>query len=706
MNRPTSRRRMPRPPRIGALAAVLAVLVLGFGAALAGVPAAYGASGPTQWHCDAKTLGLDKVTVQLAPVEKKERFSDGHRITSEPDPRGRWVPVILVHGWTSQSTHPKANGHTGSFSAPIDLSPNKFSTVDGGHSLVGQVQDIPGAAVFTYDYHPYSGRWVTDEHLGPGLGKVVDCLAKASGEKVIIVGHSMGGLIARYAASAPGPSGAKDRSGVISSIVTLGTPNTGSVAAAIVANVIDAVTVGDGDYAQIAATLRLILSACGEATTKDMDASLCSIAPPIAAFYGDAGKALRAGSSELAALKPVPKAIPVDALAGSTRFTVPKLGWFAMVWDTTDVPMGDLIVTEKSAESGSATTRQIACRYQLNPVRAQTDKWGLFWGLTSKNDVADSPLTAGSGPCFHVSLMRAQELAVEVAGAVGDDIRDRYLSREDLLTAPVPSLRGNHAGNLVDGVLPNTGGGYVGLERRGGAAPALGDLNGDGRGDAVAVITSSAGAGGTDAMVFAFTKRRGVLTRAAAFDPARATRGAYHAYVKGMVIDDGLVRLKWATSLPANLTGPDMAATLRLEGDHFVVSNLHEDDGATAAALPAYPNTEAGGQEMQQFLTHNGLEVVTIPIESGCQILQVYGANLASGDVDVIQGSSLCDGDPVLDFYSIRGGRVASKGWYVPENEMGDSVGWEAFVTPYGRRRPATFDVAPGESSYYLWPAT
>ena len=92
--------------------------------------------------------------------------------------------------------------------------------------------------------------------------------------------------------------------------------------------------------------------------------------------------------------------------------------------------------------------------------------------------------------------MRAQELAVEVAGAVGDDIRDRYLSREDLLTAPVPSLRGNHAGNLVDGVLPNTGGGYVGLERRGGAAPALGDLNGDGRGDAVAVITSSAGAGG------------------------------------------------------------------------------------------------------------------------------------------------------------------------------------------------------------------
>ena len=65
-----------------------------------------------------------------------------------------------------------------------------------------------------------SGRWVTDPHLGPALGKVVDCLAAASHQKVIVVGHSMGGLIARYAAANP------DRSSSISSIArTLGAPD-------------------------------------------------------------------------------------------------------------------------------------------------------------------------------------------------------------------------------------------------------------------------------------------------------------------------------------------------------------------------------------------------------------------------------------------------------------------------------------------------
>ncbi|MFN8099785.1 MAG: hypothetical protein U0Q21_16020 [Dermatophilaceae bacterium] len=167
-------RRLVRMPF--ALLATLALVIAGLVGG--GSPAAYGASGPKSWRCDAETLGLDKVVVQLAPVEKTERFSDGHRITSEPDARGRWVPVLLVHGWTSRATHPDANGHRGAFSGPIDLSPNSFSAADGGHTLVGQVQDIPGAAVFTYDYHPYSGRWITDEHLGPDFGKVVDCLAK------------------------------------------------------------------------------------------------------------------------------------------------------------------------------------------------------------------------------------------------------------------------------------------------------------------------------------------------------------------------------------------------------------------------------------------------------------------------------------------------------------------------------------------------
>lgn len=697
-----NRRRMPiLLPLLLALALALA------GVASGGAPAAYGASGPSSWRCDARTLGLDKVVVQLAPVDKKERFSDGHRIASQPDPRGRWVPVVLVHGWTSRATHPEANGVHGAFSAPIDLSPSKFTHANGGHTLVGQIQDVPGAAVFTYDYHPYSGRWVTDAHLGPGLGKVIDCLAKASGEKVIVVGHSMGGLVARYAASAPGPGGAKDRSAVLSSIITLGTPNTGSVIASVLAGVIDSASSKLGpDIGRVAAVIRLILSACGAATTTDMDASVCSIVPPIGAFSSDAGRALRAGSTELAALPPVPTSIPVDALAGSTRFTVPKLGWFAIPWDTTDVPMGDLVVGEASAESGATTTRDIACRYQLNPVRGKTDEVGLVLGLTGANDVADSPIFVASGPCFHTSLMRAQELANEVAGAVNDDIRDRYLSREDLLTAPVPELRGNHAGTLVDGELPGTGGGFVRLEQTGGAAPALGDLNGDGRGDAVAVIAATSGAGGLDHCVFAYLKKNGKLTRVATFDPARARKETYHAYITGMVIDGGLVRLTWGTSEIGAVAGPDMAATLRLDGDHFVITDVHEDDHATAAALPAYPSTDASGAAMRKFFADSGIDVIHEPVDVACEFLDVYGADLASGDADIVHASSLCDGDPVVDFLVIRSGRVVKKGWYVPDNGMGDKSAWEAFVAVYGKRRPASFAIEPGESGYSLSPST
>ena len=67
-------------------------------------------------------------------------------------------------------------------------------------SLIGQLQSLPGAAVFTFDYHDFSANWVDHEKLGPALAAAIDCLHEKSGqEKVIVVGHSMGGLIARHA---------------------------------------------------------------------------------------------------------------------------------------------------------------------------------------------------------------------------------------------------------------------------------------------------------------------------------------------------------------------------------------------------------------------------------------------------------------------------------------------------------------------------
>jgi pimeloyl-ACP methyl ester carboxylesterase len=179
-------------------------------------------SAPVEWgdRCGSGKLGLDKDTVQLAAALPRDKKPDGSPVAYSPDTRGTYTPIVMVHGWTGSDTHDDAG--QGAFSHRIDLTANRLGTVTTTRSLIGQLQSLPGAAVFTFDYHPYSARWVDDAHLGPALGNVIDCLYQASGQKVIFIGHSMGGLITRYAATHPGVSGS-DRTAEISTVVTFGT---------------------------------------------------------------------------------------------------------------------------------------------------------------------------------------------------------------------------------------------------------------------------------------------------------------------------------------------------------------------------------------------------------------------------------------------------------------------------------------------------
>jgi pimeloyl-ACP methyl ester carboxylesterase len=377
-------------------------------------PAAGEPAGPPEAGCAG---------VGLAPtaLEPPDRNPDGSPVAYRPDRRGKYVPVIVVHGWTGRSTHTDARD--GAFSHLIDLTTNRLVAASTGRSLIGQLQRIPGAAVFTFDYHDYSGRWVDDLHLGPALGDAIDCLHRASGEKVIVIGHSMGGLIARWALTHRGAAGA-DRSVEVSTVLTFGTPEEGSLLAALLAAALDGAAVASPQQLGL---LRLFLSTCGALATQNIESgSICDFLPSfVRAFDSGAGRALRANSAELANLAAFPRSVTLDAVAGDARFKVPRIGWFALPWQSSDISMGDLVVPAPSALHGAALSRSAACSYQLNAVRGVADAVGLALRLTSKADVAAAPVEAVLGPCFHPHLMRGIELTNEVIGAVNEDISAR-----------------------------------------------------------------------------------------------------------------------------------------------------------------------------------------------------------------------------------------------------------------------------------------
>lgn len=579
MRRPRAVRRL-----VTAASAACVLSLCGTGADAVAAEFVPATSAPGQWasQCDSRTLGLGQDTVRLAPVLPTERSPAGGPVVSQPASGGKWVPVVMVHGWTSQDTNTPAR--TGAFSHFIDLSDIPGFTPDVGRSLIGQLQGIPGAAVFTFDYHPYSARWVDDPHLGPALGKVVDCLYRASGQKVIIVAHSMGGLIARYAATQPGLA-SSNRAGEISTVVTLGTPETGSVAALLAETGVDF----GAATSDVLATIRLMLAACGKLTSGQIETgTLCDeLPPPVRVFESASGVALRYGSAELAALKPWPSSIDVDALAGNATFELPDPGWFSLPWSTTSVDVGDLIVTPSSALAGATHTMNATCGYQMNPVRGVTDQLGLAFRQVARSQVAQQPLKAFTGACFHTDLVHGIELTNGALGAVAGDIRSRFsVTAADLLSAPVPAVCRHPAGRLVNGVqpgLPVSQGTMALAWLHDGAAAkaaltAFGDLSGNGSGDAATLLSCDAGGVAWPQVIAFYSPGPALLGWAYLTDfNLPGIQPGENAFARKITYHNGGIDIEWSTQEPGDpgaIDSLDYSATLRLSGHSIVASNL------------------------------------------------------------------------------------------------------------------------------------
>ena len=418
------------------------VMVITVALVLGGGAVASRASGPVDLNACESKEGLDVAQPLRDNPDVRE---DGTKVAIQPLGDGGYVPILMVHGWTGRSA--QLNDRSGAFSHLIDTTTNQVGAPPSRRSLIGQLQDLPGAAVFTFDYHDVSGRWVTDPRIGSALGSAIDCLYESTGEKVIVVTHSMGGLATRLALSGTSGEGLS-RAEEVSTVINFGTPNNGSIAAAIIG-------AGLSAPVQITAVTRMVLSDCGKMSSVKVDTgSICDLLGPGRAIDGQAGRALRYGSPELTKLPNWPAGVSVHSLAGETGLTVPAIGWFKKPWDTDRVPTGDVIVMQDSAVAGAVSQKVINCDFQVNPVRGLTDDIGTELGIVAANDRA-RPLLSLVNPCFHSNLMRSLELTNEAMGLVYDDIKGRSPALPDglpTITAPAMCMRPERA--LVNGKMP------------------------------------------------------------------------------------------------------------------------------------------------------------------------------------------------------------------------------------------------------------
>ena len=361
------------------------------------------------------TTSCNDKGVVPAPADQKD--VNGQLITPRAADGKKPVPVILVHGW---------NGAADNFTKPINLFADGG---DGGsgvqlpYSFIGQLQSVAGLAVYTFDYSAYSDRWVTDTTVGPRLAQAIECLTDHYGTKAQIVAHSMGGLATRFALGQNDSTGQKI-SNRVSGVSTFGTPNTGSEVATAAAHALGLDRSKPPSLAS-GVTLAgwLLAKICGRQITSGTQSMTppCNQMPSWAAgMDSDAARAMRVGSSQLAALPAWPKGVPVTAIDGAT--SIHGVTLFGVGDSDTGIPVGDLIVPSSSATAGSTSAKELTCGYSL----VATNVSALFVKSTGSKLITNGPISSlmGDNPCYHANLLRTINGTNFAAAAVRSAARD------------------------------------------------------------------------------------------------------------------------------------------------------------------------------------------------------------------------------------------------------------------------------------------
>ena len=321
-----------------AVTVVAAALVAGSLAASGGASADARASG----SC---------ITSQLQPVPGGST-SPGHA-----------VPVLFIHGIISsaQMWEPSTPG-----------------------SIAYQAARINGVTAWTFNYAAESLHWVTSQAIGPNFATAISCLAHGSGNKVIIVAHSMGGLATQYALAQPDPYGGTVGSHV-AEVITVGTPYRGSELLTAMQLARAGVDIDPSDYLQ-AALGDAVLSACAGQTS-----GICALP---AVLTSQVGAALQLKSGAIAQLPPWPAGLPVLDIAGDMGLLIGVDHVFVL--HRFDV--GDVAVTVGSATAHDTTGT--AMIKHCNSLKLL----GAIYG--------------NPGPCFHSNLVKDGDIITKILTAI------------------------------------------------------------------------------------------------------------------------------------------------------------------------------------------------------------------------------------------------------------------------------------------------
>lgn len=361
------------------------------------------------------------------------------RLTGDADDPVR-NPVLLVHGWLSTAMPETHTGPRPVTAAPGIASspfarPVKWSS-DGGaaddvRSLQERLAELPDTSVFAFDYSSVAALWIGHSSTAAALAGAIECLADASGTSVDIVAHSMGGLALRDALG--GSDGGVTAH--VGEIVTVATPYEGSGAASALAG-LGAVAETAFSSASVLANIAVpaFVGICNRELESDARVG-CDIPPSVRtvlAIAGDGGRALQAGSVELATLPDWPAAARVHAIAADYRIQVTTAivpaDVFTVLRDAArgvglelspllneTIAVGDGIVEVPSATAGASSAFVARCDVSID--LATVGGTERFEALTAS--VGGLPPFAG--PCAHDSLFENDDVVDDIVAVLGAD---------------------------------------------------------------------------------------------------------------------------------------------------------------------------------------------------------------------------------------------------------------------------------------------